>query len=123
MDGWLRFRLLGPGRCRSPGANWSAGAPATPAAASSIRFRTVDVPGVAGTQVSSRLSAAGRAHHPAGPLIRAWCSKHPFTRTARLARPRPGQHEQQPAGRHDSLDHRPGQVRQEKAQLNGGTRA
>jgi hypothetical protein len=47
----------------------------------------------------------------------------PARRARRRARPRPGQHEQQPARRHDFVDHRPGQVRQEKAQLNGGTRA
>jgi hypothetical protein len=34
-----------------------------------------------------------------------------------------GQHEQQPGSRHDPLDGRPGQVRQEKTQLNGRTRA
>jgi hypothetical protein len=34
-----------------------------------------------------------------------------------------GQHQQQPGSNHDSLNHRPGQVRQKSYQLNGDTRA
>jgi hypothetical protein len=52
MDGWLRFRWLdrtGTGALVPTGPR---GAPATPAAASSIQFRTVDVPGATGTQVN-----------------------------------------------------------------------
>ena len=52
MDGWLRFRLLGRAGAGTLVPTGPRGAPATPAAASSIRFRTVDVPGVAGTQVN-----------------------------------------------------------------------